>query len=148
MVISGPIASGKSTAASVLAGRFRTSGRSAATLDLDLFYLMLEDTLPMADPRLWRMARRAAAALVDQFVRDGIELTIVEGTFWTQTERAEFSDCLTVAVQPVYVTLRVSVDEAQRRVTADPQPPFFENPRGAPQVACELRFPSDPSPPT
>jgi predicted enzyme related to lactoylglutathione lyase/adenylylsulfate kinase-like enzyme len=119
LVISGPIGSGKSTAASLLAGRFRASGRSAANVDLDRLYLMLEDRLPMADPRLWGMARRAAAALVDQWARDGVELIVVEGTFWTESERAEFSECLSTPVQPLYVTLQVTVDEAQRRVVAD-----------------------------
>jgi uridine kinase len=49
LVISGPIASGKSTAAQLLARRSRGSGRPATAVDLDCLYLMLEDTSPMAD---------------------------------------------------------------------------------------------------
>jgi len=102
-----------------LAGKFRADGHRVANVDLDRLYLMLEDSSPMADPQLWRLARRAAASLVDQFVRDDVALIIVEGTFWTVSERAEFSECLTTPVRPIYVTLHVSVEEAGRRVASD-----------------------------
>ena len=83
LVISGPIAAGKSTVASALAATFRKSGRSVAVVDLDRLYMMLDDPAPMSDPSHSREARRAAAALTDHFVLDGIELVILEGTFWT-----------------------------------------------------------------
>jgi hypothetical protein len=73
----------------------------------------------MTDPRLSREARRAAAALTDHFVLDGTELVIVEGTFWTMSEREELTAGLTTLVEPVFVTLQFSVDEALRRVQAD-----------------------------
>ena len=119
LVISGPIAAGKSTVASALAAALRDSGRSVAVVDLDRLYMMLDDRPPMSDPSRSREARRAAAALTDHFVLDGIELVIVEGTFWTTSEREELTTALTTLVQPVYVTLRVSVEEALRRVQFD-----------------------------
>ena len=116
LVISGPIAAGKSTVASALAATFRKSGRSVAVVDLDRLYMMLDDPAPMSDPSHSREARRAAAALTEHFVLDGIELVILEGTFWTMSEREELTAALTTLVQPVFVTLHVSVEEALRRV--------------------------------
>jgi lactoylglutathione lyase len=119
LVISGPIAAGKSTVAAALATVFRDSGRTAAVVDLDRIYMMFDDRPPMTDPRISRLARRAAAALTDHFVLDGIELVVVEGTFWTESERDELTGRLTTLVQTVFLTLRVAVEEALRRVEGD-----------------------------
>ena len=119
LVISGPIAAGKSTVAAALATAFRDSGRTAAMVDLDRIYMMFDDRPPMTDPRISRQARRAAAALTDHFVLDGIELVIVEGTFWTESERDELTSRLTTLVRPAFLTLRVAVEEALRRVQGD-----------------------------
>jgi adenylylsulfate kinase-like enzyme len=48
LVISGPIAAGKSTVAAALATAFRDSGRTAAVVDLDRIYMMFDD-LPAHD---------------------------------------------------------------------------------------------------
>jgi predicted kinase len=119
LVISGPIAAGKSTVAAALATAFRDSGRTAAVVDLDRIYMMFDNRPPMTDPRTSRQARRTAAALTDHFVLDGIELVIVEGTFWTESERDELTGRLTTLVRPVFLTLRVAVEEALRRVQGD-----------------------------
>jgi lactoylglutathione lyase len=119
LVISGPIAAGKSALAAALASAFRDNGRAAAVVDLDRIYMMFDDRPPMSDPRISRQARRAAAALTDHFVLDGIELVIVEGTFWTESERDELTSRLTTLVRPVFLTLRVAVEEALHRVQGD-----------------------------
>ena len=119
LVISGPIAAGKSTVAAALATVFRHSGRTAAVVDLDRIYMMFDDRPPMTDARISRLARRAAAALTDHFVLDGIQLVIVEGTFWTESKRDELTGRLTTLVQTVFLTLRVAIDEALRRVQGD-----------------------------
>ena len=118
LIIGGPIASGKSTVAQALAAELRASGSSAAVVELDRVYMML-DTPLMSDPHRSRLARRAAAALVDQYVLDGIRLVIVEGDFWTVGQREVFTNHLTCGVAPVFLTLRVSVEEALRRVQLD-----------------------------
>lgn len=128
LVISGPIAAGKSTVASALAAAFRDSGRSVAVVDLDRLYMMLDDRPPMSDPSQSREARRAAAALTDHFVLEGIELVVVEGTFWRTSEREQLTTALTTLVQPMFVTLRVSVDEALRRVQSDSSRRASRNP--------------------
>jgi lactoylglutathione lyase len=128
LVISGPIAAGKSTVAAALATAYRDSARAAAVVDLDRIYMMFDVRPPMTDPRISRQARRAAAALTDHFVLDGIELVIVEGTFWTESERDEFTSQLTTLVRPVFLTLRVAVEEALRRVQGDPGRRASRNP--------------------
>jgi lactoylglutathione lyase len=45
---------------------------------------------------------------------------VVEGDFWTATQRNEFTGSLRTPVKPVFITLRVSVEEALRRVQLDP----------------------------
>jgi lactoylglutathione lyase len=59
------------------------------------------------------------AAIAGQFLVDGAELVIVEGTFWTRAERDEFTHRLSTAFDPLFVRLNVSVDEAPTRVQAD-----------------------------
>src|SRR5439155_20836480 len=90
-----------------------------ACVALDRLYIMLDDPAPLSDPSHSREARRAAAALTDHFVLDGIELVILEGTVSTMSERGELTAALTTLVQPVFVTLHVSVGEALRRVQDD-----------------------------
>jgi len=119
IVLSGPIASGKSSAAEALAASFRATGRSAAAVDLDLLYKMIDAGQPMDNPSSWRQARRAAAALADEFVLAGMDVVIVEGTFWTRAERDEFANHLATDIRPHFVTLRVSLPEALRRVEVD-----------------------------
>jgi lactoylglutathione lyase len=116
LIISGPIASGKSSVAQRLAADFRAAGRSAAVLDLDRMYMMLDDSAIMSSPAIGRQARRAAAALVDHYVLESINLVIVEGEFWTLAQRQEFVGHLTTPVAPAVVTLHVAVEEAQQRV--------------------------------
>jgi adenylylsulfate kinase-like enzyme len=109
LIISGPIASGKSTTAYALAAESRASGATAAVVELDRVYMMLDDSPVMSDRRTARRARRAVAALVDQYVLDGIDLVTGEGDFWITSERDEFTSRLSSGVAAVFVTLRVSV---------------------------------------
>jgi predicted enzyme related to lactoylglutathione lyase len=119
LIISGPIASGKSTVAQLLATASRAAGSTATVVELDRMYMMLDDSPLMSDPRISRRARRAAAALVDHYVLDGLDLIIAEGDFWSTGGRDEFTYRLSSGVAPVLVTLRVSVEAALRRVETD-----------------------------
>ncbi len=47
VVLSGPIASGRSSAAHALAVGFRAKGRRATAIDLDLLYKMIDHGHPM-----------------------------------------------------------------------------------------------------
>lgn len=120
IVLSGPIAAGKSTVAQALGRRLRQDGRPTAVVDLDELYLMMS-AKPMGDPQVWRRARRAATALTDCFFASGIEVVVVEGAFWDESERAPFLDALTWSGSPLFVTLLVSNDVAYRRVQGTPE---------------------------
>ena len=118
IVISGPIGAGKSTVAQLLGDLFRADGHSAAVIDLDEIYLMMSGK-PMADPAIWMRARRSAAGLVDSFFRSGVEVVILEGSFWDRAERDGILDHLSWHEEPHFVTLLVSYEEALRRVRGD-----------------------------
>jgi chloramphenicol 3-O-phosphotransferase len=119
VVVNGPIASGKSTVARALGRELRARGRRAAVIDLDLLYDML-DHRAKSDEALWLLARQAAAVLADRFWAAGVDAVVVEGSFSDAPKRAALLDCLTTAVQPQVVTLRVSFAEALRRAQGDP----------------------------
>src|SRR6266511_2957329 len=78
IVICGPIASGKSTVARSRGAVVRAPGDRAAVADLDLVYEMLEHDGAAKD-RLekWSRARRAAAALTDGLLDDGVGVVVV-----------------------------------------------------------------------
>ena len=138
VVISGPIGSGKSSVAQLLAVRARAEGRSAAVVELDRLYLMLDDASPMDNPSLWSQARRAAGALATQFAGEGMDLVIVEGDFWTPVARQQFLGQLHVATTPTFVTLRVAEEEALRRVQLDTDRRASRNPDVL--HACHMEF--------
>ena len=127
IVINGPIAAGKSTVAQALGRQFRNAGRATAAVDLDELYLMMS-AKPMGDPRVWRRARRAAAALTDCFFASGIQIVVVEGAFWDESERAPFVDALRWRGSPLFVTLLVSYDVAYRRVQGDSERSLSRSP--------------------
>jgi predicted kinase len=71
-------------------------------------------------PEKWSRARRAAAALADGLLDDGVGVVVVEGDFLTHEERAEFLTALRSRPTPLFVTLHVSIDVALQRVQQDP----------------------------
>lgn len=119
-VVSGPIASGKSTVTRSLAQELERRGETVAAIDIDIVYEMLEHTSgPKDDPSKWSRARRAAAALADVLLDEGVTVVIVDGDFVAAPDRAEFTAALHAVVEPQFVTLRVSFDEAFRRASND-----------------------------
>ena len=125
IVLSGPIASGKSTLARALALELGLRGRSAAAVDLDLLYEMLaHEGARKDDEQTWQRARRAAATLANALLEDGVDVVIVEGDFLTASKRHGFVERLGATVAPRFVTLQVSFDEAVARVESDPTRTF------------------------
>lgn len=120
IVITGPIASGKSTIARELARELEPTHGPIAVIDLDLLYDMLRPGGPKSDDAAWALARRAAAGLATTFLGDGVTVVIAEGSFNTPGDRAAFARHLDARVDTRYVTLRVSFEEALRRAQADP----------------------------
>jgi chloramphenicol 3-O-phosphotransferase len=122
IVINGSIASGKSTIARADARHLTALGIAVAVIDLDLLYDMHhhQSGVKKDDKETWAIARRAAAALTDTFLSEGVRDVVVEGTFFTLAERAVYLDALRTPLAPKVVTLRVGYDEALRRAEADP----------------------------
>ena len=107
IVISGTIASGKSATARALAREVERRGGTAAAIDLDLVYEMLEhDGARKDDEKKWTRARHAAGALANRFAADGVEIVIVEGEFLTADDRRLLVEALDESAEPRFVTLR------------------------------------------
>jgi len=120
IVITGPIASGKSTVAGELARELERAGHRVAVIDLDLVHDMLTTGGRPSDDATWDVARRAAAALANAFLAAGIEVVVAEGSFNRLEDRTAFTDHLDRRAAPRFVTLRVTYEEALRRAQADP----------------------------
>jgi len=120
IVITGPIASGKSTVAQALAAKLDDAGRRAAVIDLDLVHDELIAQGTPADDVAWSLARDRAAAQANGLVADGVDVVIAEGSFNVPSDRARFAGSLRIGEAPVYVTLQVSFEEALRRAQGDP----------------------------
>jgi adenylylsulfate kinase-like enzyme len=119
IVITGPIASGKSTIAQALARELEQSGVRAAVIDLDLVHDALPETLA-GDDSSWTVARRNAAATANLLAADGVTVVIAEGSFNSPDDRSTFARDLRSDRDPLYVTLQVSFEEALRRALRDP----------------------------
>jgi adenylylsulfate kinase-like enzyme len=119
-VVTGPIASGKSTLARAVVCEFRVRGVKAAAVDLDLVYEMLDPSgAPKIDRATWAQTRRTAARLAVALFTE-VVVVVVEGEFLTAAQRAEFADALPSGIEPQFVMLRVPYDVAEQRVLSDP----------------------------
>jgi hypothetical protein len=120
IVITGPIASGKTTVARALFHELAEIGLQAAVIDLDILEDMLTADGPKAEAERWARARRAAGRLASGFLSDGLGVVIADGSYNGVTDREDFEQHLGFDVRPVYVTLTVSFEEALRRAQGDP----------------------------
>jgi predicted kinase len=120
IVITGPIASGKTTVARELARELERSGLRVAVIDLDMVYETLGPPGPKSDASIWTLARHAAAMQAVALLEQGVSVVIAEGSFNTPADRAAFADRLPAGSAPLYVSLRVSFEEALRRAQSDP----------------------------
>jgi chloramphenicol 3-O-phosphotransferase len=134
IVITGPIASGKSTLARAVASEFGNRGMQAAAVDLDLIYEMLDPSgSPKDDETTWRRARRASARLAETMLAEGMRVVVVEGDFVSRAARSEFTEALDHVAGCYVVTLLVSLETAYERVQLDPSrgisrdPDFLRN---------------------
>lgn len=120
VVITGPIASGKSTLGRAVAVELARHGSDSAVVDLDLVYEMLDPSRgPKTGEAQWREARRLAGKIAAGLCgrRSAV---VVEGEFATPEQRADLCDELPQESRASFVTLTVHFDEAWRRVMADP----------------------------
>jgi adenylylsulfate kinase-like enzyme len=119
IVITGPIASGKSTMARELEREIERHGARAAVIDLDLVHDALPGG-PTSDDSRWTTARRAAATTANALGADGVAVVIAEGSVNLASDRRAFTTGLRSGADPLYVTLLVSYEEALRRAQRDP----------------------------
>jgi shikimate kinase len=119
IVITGPIASGKSTVARELARELQLSDVRAEVIVLDRVHDRLTANDSTADDSAWRRARSETATVANAFLEDGVAVVIAEGSFNMPTDRAAFAQRLRPNSGLVFVTLQVSFDEALRRAQAD-----------------------------
>jgi hypothetical protein len=121
VVVSGPIASGKSTLSRAVAARLRsTGGVEGAVIDLDLVYEMLGPLgRPKNDAALWATARRVAGRLATALLAEG-RAVIAEGDFAGERALIEFVSELPEGLHPRLVLLDVDFAKALERTAADP----------------------------
>ncbi len=129
VLVNGPIASGKTTVARLLADLVRSKGHKAASIDLDDLVWMNGGTDWLRINRQhWQVAREGAAVLVNWLFASGTSLVAVAGPFFDATDRAQLIDALDGSPRTTIVTLRVSLPEAIRRAQADPTRLLSKNP--------------------
>jgi adenylylsulfate kinase-like enzyme len=133
LVITGPIASGKSSLARAVACEFGKRGQRAAAVDLDLIYEMLDPArAPKTDAARWAEARRISARLAAALLAEDVAV-VLEGEFLTRAQRMNLIEQLPPGVEPRFVMLSVSFEVALERATNDEtrglsrDPGFFRN---------------------
>jgi hypothetical protein len=120
IVISGAIASGKTTVTQELAMRARAKGLQTVAINMDdlVEMVMGSDWLSVTRTHL-RLARRMAISLVEN-LSDETDLIFIAGDFFNPDDRAELR-CDLESVAPLqFVTLPVPLAEALQRCQADP----------------------------
>ena len=120
IVVTGPIASGKSTVARALHDELAGLDVSVAVIDLDVVEAMLSPEGHSPDLATWTLARRATARLAGSFLAEGVAVVVADGSFNDPNDRAVFEQHLDAGVSPLYVTLTVGFEEALRRAQGDP----------------------------
>jgi hypothetical protein len=119
VVVTGPIAAGKSTAAAAVSVTVQDAGLSAAVADLDEIVASLR--APMARwRRTWEQARRAHAALVGGWLRSGVEVVLADGPFHDSDEIATLLSEIPAETVTRWCWLDVSYHVARQRTAADP----------------------------
>lgn len=121
VLISGPIASGKSALGRAVAGRLdEKEGSCCAVIDLDLVYEMLDPRRrPKSDQQLWAEARRVAGGMAAVLLRESRSVVVEGGDFSTEEQLAEFEHELPENVTVRLVRLDVDFETALQRARAD-----------------------------
>ena len=131
VVITGPIASGKSTLGRAVAVELANRGTDSAVVDLDLVYEMLDPRgrsgVAKSDERLWSQSRRVAGRLAGTLLAEGRSV-VAEGNFAGDQSLAEFERELPAKVRLRLVVLDVDFETALRRTEADPSRGLSKDP--------------------
>ena len=124
IVVTGPVAGGKSSSAASLAACLRTRGVTTAVVGLDELYLMGRQHPDKWDePEIWLAGLRAAGTLAESFYASGLGAVVVEGEVFTEQEWRNLRTSVRPDVDVNFFTLVVSWEEVLRRRKADPTRP-------------------------
>lgn len=145
VMISGPIAAGKSTLAGEVARRLRARGSSVALTDLDTVAEMALPTLPD-----WDWAHRIHAQLVGAWLGSGVDVVVDEGTS-TVDEVHQVLGEVPPGTAVFHVVLTADYDQSLARARNDPgrgrsqDPDFLRADHVAfagqlPNLPCHLRL--------
>jgi shikimate kinase len=119
VVVTGPIAAGKSAVASAVGARMQEAGLPAAVVDLDEIVASLR--APEAHWRQsWDQARRAHAALVGGWLRSGVDVVVVDGPFHDRDEVVTLLSQVPPDTLTRWCWLDVPFEVALTRTAADP----------------------------
>jgi thymidylate kinase len=109
VVVTGPIASGKTTLVKAIAEQLRGAGRVVATLDQDEIYELVEQRGVTAGTReAWARTHRLCVAFASALIADGVDAVVVE------TDAPQLFD------GALHVTLSVPFEAALERAQRDP----------------------------
>jgi|ERR1019366_1054129 shikimate kinase len=131
VVITGPIAAGKSSVASKLADYIRDAGRAAVVLDLDDIVSKLH-VPPQNFEQSWEWARTVHGRLIGEWLSTGVDTVIVDGPFYTARETSTMMQHVANEVRVHRVLLLVPFAVALDRVASDPS-------RGVSKIPSVLR---------
>jgi hypothetical protein len=119
VVLTGPIAAGKNTVASELAGLLTESGHTVVVADVD-------DIAAMVGPPgagaagLWFAAHEAHGALVGRWMRSDVDFVIAVGPIYSAEEQAALTRALPDAAAVLWVVIHAPVSVTLARARADP----------------------------
>jgi shikimate kinase len=125
VIIVGPIASGKSTVATMLGTRLRAAGRPVAVVDVD----DVVDTIggfPVPQTR-FRDAQLVHGSLVGAWLTHGMDV-IAHGPFYDADEIEAVLHAVPDGVQARWVHLHITYQTALERVTNDPSRRLSKHP--------------------
>ena len=127
VVITGPIASGKSAVARSLAEIISEAGRSAVVADLDdivgSIWAPVEDVA-----QTWEGARRIHGRLIGEWLSLGVDFVIADGPFYSKNETASLMHRVPNATLARRMLLLTTYEVAFERVAMDPSRGISKDP--------------------
>jgi adenylylsulfate kinase-like enzyme len=119
LVITGPIAVGKNTVASLIADGLVALGRSAVVVDVDAVAAMVAGP-GAAAAGLWFAAHQAHGALVAKWMQSTVDVVIAVGPIYTLREQAALLEPLPEGSAVHWVVIDAPVAVTLPRAQADP----------------------------
>jgi shikimate kinase len=121
VLITGPIASGKTTTAFAFAARGRESGLRTAAIDMDdLVEMVAGKDWRRVTREHWDLAFRLAAAIIERLFSRGVTHVALAGPVFALNQRRRLLEQFSCQPETTCVLLRVSLAESINRAQNDP----------------------------